>query len=94
MHSSAHPVERPAKVDAITKERNMKGVKLWNLRVIRKSRGIVAGFMAKRMCVSYSSYSKWESGTSSPSSKEIDELAEFFGVTREQLLGEEPIALK
>ena len=59
------------------------------IRRIREERGIAQKVLAIAMGVSAPTVSNWESGTKQPSNKNIQKLAEFFGVSTDYLLGRE-----
>ena len=57
------------------------------LAEIRKSKKIKQKDIAKYLSVSASTISDWERGKSSPSPEMLKKLADFFGVTVDELLG-------
>ena len=58
-----------------------------NLRRLRKAKDIKQEALAEAMNVSRQTVSKWENGTAMPDFKELNALAEYFGVTMDELLG-------
>ena len=58
-----------------------------NLRRLRKSKDIKQEALAEAMNVSRQTVSKWENGTAMPDFKKLNALAEYFGVTMDELLG-------
>lgn len=58
-----------------------------NLRRLRKSKDIKQEALAEAMNVSRQTVSKWENGTAMPDFKKLNALAEYFGVTIDELLG-------
>lgn len=59
------------------------------LAALRKERGLSQINVAERLEVSRQSISRWESGKVQPSSENIRELAELYGVPTDYLLCEE-----
>ena len=58
-----------------------------NLRRLRKAKDIKQEALAEAMNVSRQTVSKWENGTAMPGFKKLNALAEYFGVTMDELLG-------
>lgn len=58
-----------------------------NLRKLRKAKDIKQETLAEAMNVSRQTVSKWENGTAMPDFKKLNALAEYFGVTIDELLG-------
>lgn len=58
-----------------------------NLRRLRKAKDIKQEAFAEAMNVSRQTVSKWENGTAMPDFKKLNALAEYFGVTMDELLG-------
>lgn len=58
-----------------------------NLRRLRKAKDIKQETLAEAMNVSRQTVSKWENGTAMPDFKNLNALAEYFGVTMDELLG-------
>ena len=63
---------------------NQLGEKLRNLR---KGKDLTQEQLAERLGVSFQAISKWENGTSYPDITMLPSLANFFGVTTDELLG-------
>ena len=58
-----------------------------NLRRLRKAKDIKQEALAEAMNVSRQTVSKWENGTAMPDFKKLNAIAEYFGVTMDELLG-------
>lgn len=58
-----------------------------NLRDLRKAKNIKQETFAEAMNVSRQTVSKWENGTAMPELKKLTNIAEYFGVTMDELLG-------
>lgn len=58
-----------------------------NLRRLRKAKDIKQEALAEAMNVSRQTVSKWENGTAMPDFKKLNALAEYFGITMDELLG-------
>lgn len=58
-----------------------------NIRTIRKARGMTQEALAEAMGVSTASVSKWETGQSAPEVEMLLELADYFEVSVDTLLG-------
>lgn len=56
----------------------------------RKERGITQDELAKYMCVSRVSISKWETGQSYPDIQLLPKLASYFDISMDELMGYEP----
>lgn len=54
---------------------------------MRKNAGLTQADLAKALGVTDVAVSKWESGKQSPSSKTLSKLADFFGVSVDEVLG-------
>ena len=61
-----------------------------NISSLRKEAGLTQQQLAEHMGVSKASVSKWETGQSLPDLTLIPQLAIFFGVTTDKLLGYDP----
>ena len=59
------------------------------LNEARKARGITAKEMAERLDTGLRNYRKYESGDARPSYEALVEIAKYFGVTTDYLLGNE-----
>ncbi len=57
-----------------------------NIRYLRLSHGITQEDMAKFLCVSKASYCKYENGVVDIGIEKLSKLADFFGVTLDQLV--------
>lgn len=62
-----------------------------NLLTLRKRQGITQGELAKHLGVSFQSVSKWETGISLPDISLLTNIAEFYEITTDQLLGLMPL---
>ena len=58
-----------------------------NLSKLRKAKDIKQETLANDMKVSRQTVSKWENGTAMPDLKKLTALAEYFGITMDELLG-------
>lgn len=58
-----------------------------NLSRLRKEKGIKQEALANDMKVSRQTVSKWENGTAMPDLKKLTAIAEYFGITMDELLG-------
>ena len=58
------------------------------LSTLRKERNMTQMELADRMGISFQAVSNWERGSSMPDISKLPELAEIFGVTLDELLGE------
>lgn len=58
-----------------------------NLRALRKNKDIKQEALAQDMGVSRQTVSKWENGTAMPDLEKLARLAEYFGVSMDDLLG-------
>ena len=58
------------------------------IQYLRKSKGISQEELADKVGVSRQAVSKWEIGSSDPSTTNLIALANLFGVTAEELLKE------
>ena len=58
------------------------------LQELRKSRGLTQEELAEALFVSRTAISKWESGTSDPSTSNLFALAKLYGISVEELLKE------
>ena len=56
------------------------------LSALRKARGLTQEQVAEELCVSNKTISKWESGSGLPDITILPDLAEFYGVTADDLL--------
>lgn len=61
-----------------------------NIARFRKSRGLTQVDFAKQLHVTQSAVSHWESGRSIPDTVQLFRIAEFFGVSVEELSLEKP----
>lgn len=58
------------------------------IRFYRKQKGLTQEQMAEAMGVSVAAVSKWEQGTSDPSTSNLCALAKLYGIPVEELLHE------
>lgn len=61
-----------------------------NVARLRKARGLTQEGLASLMGVSKASVSKWETAQSYPDIELLPQLATYFGVTLDELVGYEP----
>ena len=59
------------------------------LKELRLKKGISQTELAEKIFVSRSAVAKWENGLGLPSNDSLDQLAEFFGVEREELFSDQ-----
>ena len=57
------------------------------IKLLREKQGITQAELARRLGVTRSGVNAWEMGISVPSTQYIVELAQFFGVSADYLLG-------
>lgn len=67
-----------------------KSIKL-KIPVLRKKKGITQQELAEVLGVSYQTISKWENGITMPDITILPELADYFEVTVDQILGLKPL---
>lgn len=61
-----------------------------NLKELRKQRGITQRDLAQYLGVSISTFSGWETGVYEPDHAHLCKIADYFGVTVDELLGRTP----
>ena len=61
-----------------------------NITRLRQAQGLTQEVLADHIGVTKASVSKWERGQSLPDAPVLAELASFFGVTLDELVGTEP----
>ncbi len=59
----------------------------YNLRNLRREKGVTVYDSSKSIGVCHQTISKWENGKAIPSGENAQKLAEYFGVTIDYLLG-------
>ena len=59
-----------------------------NISALRKQKGITQEELANELGVSAQAVSKWENGTSDPSTSNLFALAKLYGISVEELLKE------
>ena len=62
-----------------------------NLQRLRKEKGLSQEDVAQKLFVSRQSVSKWENGNAEPGVENLKALANLYGVTLDELMGNEPI---
>ena len=60
-----------------------------NIRFYRKRAGLTQIEMAERMGISIATLRRWEAGETSPNGTKISEIAEFLGITPEDIVSRE-----
>lgn len=60
------------------------------IKQLRESRGLTQAQLAEQLGVSYQAVSTWENGLKTPRVGVIEKLADFFGVSKSQIMGWEP----
>ena len=58
-----------------------------NLEYLRKAKGFSQEYVARYLGITRATYNSWEKGKTEPTATFIKELAKFFGVTTDYLLG-------
>ena len=58
------------------------------IKRLRKERGLTQESLAERIGVTFQAVSKWENGTSDPSTVNLLALAKLYGVSADELLRE------
>lgn len=58
--------------------------------MLRKQRGITQRVVSEYLGISISTFSGWETGVYEPDTAHLCKLADFFGVTVDELLGRTP----
>ena len=71
-------------------ENSIGGIIGRNISTLRKQRGLTQDGLAGELGVSYQAVSKWETGQSCPDISLLPIIADFFGVTIDELLGRIP----
>ena len=69
---------------------NIKSIVAKNLTELRKEENLTQGALAKMLNYSDKAVSKWECGDSLPDLETLKNLAEFYGVTLDYLVSENP----
>ena len=59
------------------------------IAALRKQKGITQGELAQELGVTNQSVSKWESGQCCPDIQLLPDMARYFGVSIDELMGEE-----
>ena len=54
----------------------------------RKSLGLTQQALAEKLNISFQAVSKWENGTSDPSTSNLIALAKLYGISAEEILNE------
>lgn len=72
-------------------EKNIKAIVAQNLTELRKQENLTQTALAKEMNYSDKAVSKWEQGDSLPDLATLCRLAEFYGVTLDYLVSEDPV---
>lgn len=61
-----------------------------NLKILRKSRNLTQKEVANAIGITFQNYSYYETGRTKPTPEMLCALADFFGVTVDELLGRTP----
>ena len=61
---------------------------------LRKAKRLTQSQLGERLSVSYQAVSKWERGITKPRADKLPTLAKLYGCTIEELLGNEPVAVR
>nr|WP_326165406.1 helix-turn-helix transcriptional regulator [uncultured Oscillibacter sp.] len=62
-----------------------------NLFALRKKRGLSREAVARALDISFMTYQRYEKNLRDPTAPLLVKLADFFGVTLDQLVGREPL---
>lgn len=68
-------------------KRNISGSFAKRLKELREEKGVLQSDVAKMLGIATPSYSNWEQGRTLPAITYLPILAEYFGVTTDNLLG-------
>ncbi|MDE5984439.1 MAG: helix-turn-helix domain-containing protein [Eubacterium sp.] len=60
-----------------------------NIRNLRKEKGLSQEHLAEKLGVTRQTISKWENGAAMPNLKKLTEIADFFNVSMDTILGME-----
>lgn len=60
-----------------------------NIRNLRKEKGLSQEYFAEKLGVTRQTISKWETGAAMPDLKKLTEIADFFNVSMDTILGME-----
>ncbi len=60
-----------------------------NAKMLREKIKITQREMAKKLGLDYSMYNKYENGRNEPNLKTLEQIADFFGVSVDELIGHE-----
>lgn len=59
------------------------------LKELRKERNLTPAKVAESLGITQQSYARWENGKVTPTSEKLAQIAKFYGVTTDYLLGEQ-----
>lgn len=57
------------------------------IKILRKAKGVTQEEMGTALGLSYQAISKWENGTTLPDVQMIPKIAEYFGISIDELFG-------
>lgn len=61
----------------------------YRLKELRKEKNLTQAKVAEALGITQQSYARWESGKVTPTSEKLAQIAKFYGVTTDYLLGEQ-----
>lgn len=61
----------------------------YRLKELRKERKLTQVKVAEALGITQQSYARWENGKVTPTSEKLTQIAKFYGVTTDYLLGEQ-----
>lgn len=61
----------------------------YRLKELRKEKKLTQAKVAKSLGTTQQSYARWENGKVTPTSEKLAQIAKFYGVTTDYLLGEQ-----
>lgn len=73
---------------------NEMGIIGQNIKKLRDERAVTQEQLAEKLCISYQAVSKWETGGAVPDTMLLPRIAEFFGVTIDELFKNKAVAYR
>ena len=61
----------------------------YRLKELRKEKKLTQAKVAEALGITQQSYARWENGKVTPTSEKLAQIAKFYGVTTDYLLGEQ-----
>lgn len=62
----------------------------YRLKELRQQKKLTQANVANSLGITQQSYARWENGKVTPSPEKLSQIAKFYGVTTDYLLGNEP----